>query len=430
MLEERMQSRSARVVVVGLGYAGLPMAVEIARAGFTVTGLDLDPIRVDAINAGRSPVTDVADAAVADLVTAGKLTAATSPAVLASADCALICVPTPTTPDHQPDLRFVRAAAQSIAAHAHPQMLVVLQSTCAPGTTRHEVATLLEERGLRVGSDVFVAFGPERIDPGNQRFTVGNTPKIVAGMTTRCTELAALFYTTFVDRIITVSTPEVAEMSKLVENTFRFININFVNELAVLCDRLGISVWEVIQAAATKPFAFMPHYPGPGVGGHCIPVVPYYLSALAREHGATMHMIDVAGRINDAMPDFVVAKLGRILAERGLDLAGARVLLLGLAYKPDVADIRESPAVDVLASLLEQQTRVGYYDPYVPSVQVSDTTLDSLSWQEVESSQFDCVVLLTAHTTVDYRDVGKLAPVIFDTRSHLSAAGEATIIRL
>ncbi|HZU05178.1 MAG TPA: nucleotide sugar dehydrogenase [Chloroflexota bacterium] len=429
MLADRLRARSAHIAVLGLGYAGLPMATELAQAGYLVTGLDTDPERVRLISAGQSPVSDVPASAIAPLVERGRLRATEDFAVLAEVDGAIICVPTPLTPERRPDLRFVESAARSIAAHLHPDTLVVLQSTCAPGTTRRVVLPLLEASGLRVGEEFFVAFAPERIDPGNTRYTVRNTPKLVGGITPRCTELAALLFAPVVEQVVPVSSPEVAELSKLVENTFRFINISFINEVALLCDRLGISIWEVIEAASTKPFAFMPHYPGPGVGGHCIPIVPFYLEAVAREHGMVAELIEVAGRINDTMPVFVVGKLERLLAERGKRLAEARVLLLGMAYKPDVNDTRESPSLRVLERLLACGAQVGYHDPYVPYVRCGGRLLHSLGMEELVTQRFDCAVLLTAHSAVDYEAIGRQVGFVFDTRNALPALQSAPVLR-
>jgi len=430
-LADRLRQRTACVAILGLGYAGLPIAVELASAGFRVIGLDVDEARVRCLNQGQSPVSDVADADVRVLVQQERLSAASDFAALRDADCAVICVPTPLSADRRPDLRFVEAAAAAIGDHMRPGTLVVLQSTCATGTTRGVVLPALEARsGLQVGEDFFVAFAPERIDPGNRQFTVRNTPKLIGGITPRCSQLASLLFAPIVEQIVTVSSPEVAEMSKLVENTFRFINISFINEMAVLCDRMGISIWEVIDAASTKPFAFLPHQPGPGVGGHCIPVVPFYLEAAARQHGMVAELIEVAGRINDEMPDFVIAKLERLLAERGKPLAQARVLLLGVAYKPDVSDVRESPSLRVLQLLRERGTDVAYFDPYVPTVRCGQATVPSLSVPALEQARFDCAVLLTAHTGVDYGTIARHADFLFDTRNALPALDETAVMRL
>jgi UDP-N-acetyl-D-glucosamine dehydrogenase len=430
-LARRLETRQAHVAVMGLGYAGLPMAVEFARAGFQVTGLDIDEQRVQLVNRGESPVSDVADAAISALVDDGRLQASSRFESLALADCVLICVPTPLTADREPDLSFIWNAAHSIAEHLHMEMLVILQSTCTPGTTRRVLLPILQtSTRLRAGQDFFVAFAPERIDPGNQQFNLRNTPKIVGGLTPRCTQLASSLFEPIVDRIVKVSSPEVAETTKLMENAFRFINISFVNEMAVLCDSMGIDVWETIEAAATKPFAFMSHYPGPGVGGHCIPIVPFFLEAAAREHGLPGFMIDAAGKINDRMPEFVVQKLERLLAARRKSLAQARVLLLGIAYKPDTNDVRETPAFPVLAQLRRRGASVAYYDPHIPHACCDGVMLRSLTASEFAEQRFDCAVLLTDHTGIEYAGLEHRVDVLLDTRGRLSAVEGGTVARL
>ncbi len=429
-LERKLVQRTARVGVLGLGYAGLPMAVEIARAGFSVTGLDVNPARVEAVNAGRSPVSDVESALVADLVDRHVLRATADFDALADLDAVIICVPTPLDAAKQPDLQYVEAATAEIASRLHPGMLVALQSTCAPGTTRDVLLPKLAAGGLTVGEDYFLVFAPERIDPGNARFTVSNTPKLLGGITPRCTALAAELYKWFVDELVPVSSPEVAEMSKLVENTFRFINISFMNEMAQLCDRMGISIWDVVGAAATKPFAFLPHYPGAGVGGHCIPIVPFYLEAIAQRHGMVAALIEVAGKINDQMPTFVVEKMDRLLRERGLDPARARVLLLGVTYKRDVADLRESSALEVLRRLRAAGRDVAYHDPLIGQLDEDGTTIRSTPLTADTLRSADCVVLLAAHGTVDYDLVVDCAGLVLDTCNALAWHGGPNVIAL
>ena len=430
LLEEKLRARTARVGVLGLGYAGLPMAMALGEAGYAIVGLDVDPSRVEAVAAGRSPVTDVNDAAVASLVRAGRLSATSDMSVLAECDVALICVPTPLGPAKAPDLTYVRAAGRSLAEYLHPGMLIVLQSTVTPGTTRDVLGAMLAERGLALGLDYFVAFCPERIDPGNRTWRVENTPKLIGGLTTRCTELAAAFYGPVCESVVECSSPEVAEFSKLVENTYRFINISFINEVAVLCDRLGISIWEVIDAARTKPFAFQPHYPGPGVGGHCIPVVPFQLEALAKEHGLVAELVEVAGRINSEQPRFVVNKLGRMLGARGLALRRARVLCLGVTYKPDVADLRESAALKVLAELRWQGAEARYWDPHFPEVQLGSETFRSVDLDDGSLDWADAVVLLVPHTGPDYRRIARKARLVLDTVNHLAGLALPSVVSL
>ncbi len=416
-LERKLRARTARVAIVGLGYAGLPMAVEIARAGFAVVGFDVDEHKVKTIARGQSPVSNVVDAEVEPLVTSGRFAATTDARVLDTADVAIICVPTPLTPGGGPDLRFVHAAGSTIAEHVHSEMLVVLQSTCGPGTTSKLLAPLLEHgSGLRAGEDFFVVFAPERIDPGNQRFTVKNTPKLVGGVNPESTRLACVLYETCIDEVVPVSSPEIAELAKLVENTFRFINISFINEMALLCDRLGVNVWEVIEAAKTKPFAFMPHYPSPGVGGHCIPVVPQYLDAAAQDVGLQSELIPAAYRINNAMPRLIVDKLADAL---GGSLVGASVLLVGVTYKPDIADVRESAALRVLEEALSRGASVSYHDPVMPSVAVGGSLFESVVLDPRTVASADAVVLLTPHTTIDYDRVVRSARLVIDTHSGL-----------
>jgi UDP-N-acetyl-D-glucosamine dehydrogenase len=414
-LEQRLRAGTARVGVLGLGYAGLPMAVALARAGYPVVGYDIDAVRVAQVRDGQSPVSNVSGPALEALVRAGQLEATTDPAALATLDAAIICVPTPLTPTRQPDLSAVVAASETLGTRLHRDMLVALQSTSYPGTTRTVVLPRLAQSGLRVGEDFCLVFAPERIDPGNPVYGVENTPKLVGGITPRCTALGTLLFERFIERVVAVSSPEVAEMAKLVENTFRFINISFANEMALLCDRSGLNVWEVIDAAATKPFAFLPHYPGPGVGGHCIPVVPFYLEALARQHGMVAELVEVAGRINAAMPEFVVERLARLLDPTAAE--APRVLAVGVTYKADIADLRESAALRVLERLLARGWSVEYHDPLVPRVMVSGRVLESQPL--ALAGEVDAVVLLTPHSSLDYRLLLDRAPLVLDTTNAL-----------
>jgi UDP-N-acetyl-D-glucosamine dehydrogenase len=423
-LERKLRGRAARVAIVGLGYAGLPMAVELAGAGFPIVGFDTDRRKVLSINRGQSPVSNVTDAE----VQASRIQASSDPSVLDEADVAIICVPTPLTPTGGPDLRFVQAAGATIGDHLHADMLVILQSTCGPGTTTTQLAPTLERQsGLRAGDDFFVAFAPERIDPGNRTFTVKNTPKLVGGITPESTRLAALLYEPCIDEVVLVSSPDVAELAKLVENTFRFINISFINEMALLCDRLGVNVWEVIEAARTKPFAFMPHYPSAGVGGHCIPVVPQYLDAAARAAGLHSELIPAANRINDSMPRLIVDKI-----EQALDrtLLGAQVLLVGITYKPDIADIRESAAVRVLHEAVARGARVAYHDPLWPILQTDSGALRSVDLDADGLASVDAVVLLTPHTSIDFASIVRAAPLVIDTHSGLHPREASNVVNV
>jgi UDP-N-acetyl-D-glucosamine dehydrogenase len=430
-LEPKLQARSARIAVIGLGYAGLPMAVEFTRAGFSTVGLDVDTSKVDRVRRGHSPVSNVSDDEIAGLRTGDRLTASADPRVLDTADVAVICVPTPLTVTGQPDLRFVESAGTTLGEHLHAGMLVVLQSTCGPGTTTGTLLPLLERlSGLRAGEDFFLVFAPERIDPGNTHFTVKNTPKIVGGVTPESTRLGCVLYRACIDDVVPVSSPEIAELAKLVENTFRFINISFINEMALLCDRLGVNVWEVIEAAKTKPFAFMAHYPSPGVGGHCIPVVPHYLQAAAREHGLLSELIPAANRINESMPRLVVDKLDGALRDTGKGLPGASVLVVGVTYKPDIADIRESAAIRVLEEALSRGARVAYHDPLMPRLRIAGQTMDSVDLEPSYLGTLDAVVLLTPHTTIDYDTIIRSSHLVIDTHSGLKPRESPNVVNI
>src|SRR5262245_35095928 len=367
-LLESIRSRRARVGVIGLGYVGLPLAVEFARAGFATTGFDLDVEKVKAICAGKSYIDDVPTSDVADLRSKGLLTATTDFEALSEIDTVNICVPTPLRKTKDPDLSFIVAAAESVAVRLRPGMLIVLESTTYPGTTDELVLPILERSGFVCGKDFFLAFSPERIDPGNKKFHTRNVPKVVGGMTGDCTTLASELYKTAIETIVPVNSPRVAEMVKLLENTFRAVHIGLVNEIALMCDRLGIDVWEVVGAAATKPFGFMPFYPGPGLGGHCIPVDPFYLSWKAKQSGFEARFIELAGAVNGSMPHYVVSLISDALNGVRLPLNGSRVLIAGVAYKRDVDDIRESPALDLLGLLRERGAELAYSDPHVPTL--------------------------------------------------------------
>jgi UDP-N-acetyl-D-glucosamine dehydrogenase len=431
-LERKLRARSARIAVVGLGYAGLPMAVEFARAGFACVGLDVDASKVEQVTRGQSPVSNVAHAEVASLRADRLLEASTDARVLKSADVAVICVPTPLTPSGGPDLTFVESAGVTIAQHLHPGMLVVLQSTCGPGTTSKVLQPLLEQLSrLRAGDDFFLVFAPERIDPGNTRYTVKNTPKLVGGATPESTRLGCVLYEACIDEVVPVRSPEIAELAKLVENTFRFINISFINEMALLCDRLGVNVWEVIEAAKTKPFAFMPHYPSPGVGGHCIPVVPQYLQAAARDQGLLSELIPAANRVNEAMPKLVVDKLERALRERvGKRLVNANILLVGVTYKPDIADIRESAALRVFQEACARGARVAYHDPFMPAVTLKEEIVRSVELNPMDLQLLDAVVLLTPHTSIDYDSIIRASRLVIDTHSGLQPREAPNVVNI
>ena len=418
-LSDLIASRTARVGVIGLGYVGLPLAVEFARAGFNVLGIDLDPRKVQAIGDGTSYIPDVPTSDVAELVRAGRLRATTDVAAVEGLDTINICVPTPLRKTKDPDLTYIVAAVESIAAHLKPGLLVALESTTYPGTTQELVQPVLERTGLKVGTDIFLAFSPERVDPGNGTFNTRNVPKVVGGVTPACGELARALYGTCVDRVVSVSSPRVAEMVKLLENTFRAVNIGLVNEIALMCENLGIDVWEVVDAAKTKPFGFMPFYPGPGLGGHCIPIDPFYLSWKAKQTGFESRFIELAGHVNAAMPRAVVATIADALNRQRKSLNGSHILVAGISYKRDIDDIRESPALDVMGLLHEKGARLSYIDPYVPRLAARQWPgrydLQSEGFDTLSSA--DCVAILTDHRAFDYDALVARSTLVVDTRN-------------
>jgi UDP-N-acetyl-D-glucosamine dehydrogenase len=424
-LRQRLADRTAHVGVVGLGYVGLPLAVEFARAGFRTTGIDLDQRKVEAIGRGESYIQDVATADVAGFQRAGRLSATMNAAVVATLDTVNICVPTPLRKTKDPDLSFVVSAVEMIAEHLRPGQLVVLESTTYPGTTEEVVQPILEKRGLKAGTDFFLAFSPERVDPGNERWNTKNVPKVVGGLTPTCAALANALYSASIDTVVEVSSPKVAEMVKLLENTFRAVNIGLVNELALMCDRLGISVWEVVDAAATKPFGFMPFYPGPGLGGHCIPIDPFYLSWKVKEVGFEARFIELAGHVNGAMPHHVVEKIADALNSHAKSVRGSAILILGISYKRDIDDVRESPALDVLAALHQKGAKVSYHDPYLPTLPARDWPggfeLRSVPLTTDVLQAADCAVIITDHRVFDYGAITKHAPLIVDSRNAIKA---------
>ena len=420
VLNERLTSRSARVGVVGLGYVGLPLLVEFARSGYEAVGFDLDVNKVRAIGEGRSYIPDVPDSDVASLRSAGRLSATTEFAQLANVDTVNICVPTPLRKTKDPDMSFVVSAVEMIAAYLHPGMLVILESTTYPGTTDELVRPILEKGGLVAGRDFFLAFSPERVDPGNPRFNTRNVPKVVGGISDMCADLSAVLYGAAIEKVITVSSPRVAEMVKLLENTFRAVNIGLVNEIALMCDTLGIDVWEVVEAAATKPFGFMPFFPGPGLGGHCIPIDPFYLSWKAKQSGFEARFIELAGYVNGAMPQAVVQKITDALNTRCKSVNRSRILIAGVAYKRDIDDMRESPALDVMHLLKQRGAVVSYTDPYVPKLDPAHGGMDLASIGELDSrtlESFDCVAILTDHKSFDYSAIVQHADLVVDTRN-------------
>jgi UDP-N-acetyl-D-glucosamine dehydrogenase len=429
LLTEKVRSRTAKVGVIGLGYVGLPLAVEFANAGFSVTGIDVQRSKVDELNVGCSYIQDVATETVRQHVAAGDLRATTDFSIIAELDTINIAVPTPLRKTKDPDMSYVVAAAEQVAKYVHPGMLVVLESTTYPGTTEELLLPMFEKIGLKVGEDFFLCFSPERVDPGNPQYQTRNIPKVVGGVTPACTEMGALLYSQALEHVVPVSSTSVAEMVKLLENTFRMINIGLVNEMAMMCDRMGINVWEVIDAAATKPFGFMPFYPGPGLGGHCIPIDPFYLSWKTKQAGIEARFIDLAGYINGQMPRFVVDKVQAALNTQAKPLMGSHVHIAGVAYKRDIDDLRESPALDIILLLEQRGARVTYTDPYIPSLRLNGHGLTSTNLDE-NAPIADCVVIVTDHGAFDYNSLVDTSQLIIDTRNALKSHPSPKIVRL
>ena len=437
-LTAKIVDRSARIAVIGLGYVGLPLAVGFARAGYSVLGLDVDERKVAALNGGRSYIQDVAPADVAAVVRAGRFAASIDYDLLRSVDAIFICVQTPFDAMKAPDLTYIEQAARGIATRLRSDQLIILQSTTYPGTTEEFVLPILEQSGLRAGADFHLAFSPERINPGDQQFTVENTPKVVGGLTPRCTELAQLLLTQLFPHVHVVTSPRAAEMCKLLENIFRSVNIALVNELALLSERMGIDLWEVIEAARTKPFGFMPFYPGPGVGGHCIPVDPYYLSWKARQYDFYTKFIELAAEVNQAMPYHVVDLVAQLLSQEGKPVDGSHVLILGVAFKRDIDDARNSPAERVIELLLRRGAHIAYHDPYVPRYRVGhdvfypdERWLESVPLGDETLASADCVVILAGHRAIRYERVVQKARAVVDTvNATHGLSGTARVVRV
>jgi UDP-N-acetyl-D-glucosamine dehydrogenase len=427
-LANKIKNKTARVGVVGLGYVGLPLAVEYAKAGYSVTGIDVQDSKVSSINAGSSYIQDVPEHEVNELVADKKLRATTDFSVISELDTINICVPTPLRKTKDPDMTYIVAASEQIAKYAHPGMLVILESTTYPGTTDEVVRPMLEKAGIETGTDLFLCFSPERVDPGNPKFQTKNIPKVVGGTTPACTEIGVLFYSQALETVVPVASTQVAEMVKLLENTFRMINIGLVNELAMMCERMNINVWEVIDAAATKPFGFMPFYPGPGLGGHCIPIDPFYLSWKTKQAGIEARFIELAGYINGQMPHFVVDKVQNALNDAAKPVRNSHIHILGAAYKRDIDDVRESPAIDVIRLLQLRGARITYSDPYVPDL--SHESLDLKASPMSEAAKADCVVIVTDHKAFDYAVLVRDAKLIVDTRNALKGVDSPKIHRL
>jgi len=428
-LKNKIETKTARVGIVGLGYVGLPLAVEFAKAGFSVTGIDVLQSKVEGLNRGESHVQDVPNSEIANLIQKKRFAATTDFSVVRELDTINICVPTPLRKTKDPDMSYIVSAVEEIAKYFHPGLLIILESTTYPGTTDELLLPTFEKAGLKAGEDFFLCFSPERVDPGNPIYQTSNTPKVVGGITPACTEMGRLFFSQALDTVVPVSNTRVAEMVKLLENTFRMINIGLVNEMAVMCDGMGINVWEIIDAAATKPFGFMPFYPGPGLGGHCIPIDPFYLSWKTKQSGIEARFIELAGYINGSMPHFVLDKIQNALNDKGKAVKGSHVHVAGVAYKRNIDDMRESPALDVILLLQKRGARVTYSDPYVPHLKLDHQTLDS---QDLVSSAAaaDCVVIITDHSKFDYRGMLEASNLVVDTRNAMKGVNSPKIVRL
>lgn len=428
-LLDRIRSRQARIGIIGLGYVGLPLAVEFAAAGFDVTGFDVDDRKNTDISAGRSYIPDVPAADLQAALRAKKLSATSDMSRLGAMDVIDICVPTPLRKTKDPDLSYVVKAVESVAATLHGGQLIILESTTYPGTTDEVVQPMLEANGLKAETDFFLAFSPERVDPGNPHFSTKTIPKVVGGLGPLSSELVAALYGSVVSTVVPVSSTRVAEMVKLLENTFRAVNIGLVNEIALMCHKMDINVWEVIDAAKTKPFGFMPFYPGPGLGGHCIPIDPFYLSWKARQNGFECRFIELAGHVNGSMPEYVVQRIADALNTVKKSVNGSRVHLFGVAYKRDVNDVRESPALDVLDLLTRRGAEVSYTDPYVPTLTYGDRTLKSIPFETAIANASDCAVVTTNHATFDYTRIAA-QPLVVDTRNAVPVGARGNVFKL
>ncbi|MBE0569443.1 MAG: nucleotide sugar dehydrogenase [Deltaproteobacteria bacterium] len=426
----RLKSKDFTAVVIGLGYVGLPLAMEYAGAGIEVIGVDVDGSKVRALKAGKSYIGDIPGETVKKAVDSGRFSATTDFSVVAMADTVNICVPTPLRKTKDPDLSYIVGAMEHIADYLHKDMLVVLESTTYPGTTKEVLGPMVEEKGFKIGRDIFLAFSPERVDPGNEKYTTKNIPKVVGGVTPRCGKIAAALYSGVMEKVHPVSSAAVAEMVKLLENTFRSVNIALVNEIALMANRMGIDVWEVIEAAKTKPFGFMPFYPGPGIGGHCIPLDPFYLSWKAKQFGFESRFIELAGVVNGQMPHYTVDRVAEALNRFRKSINGSKVLVLGVAYKKNISDVRESPALDILHLLAEKGARLSYCDPYVPEVRDVVIDLKASPFSAATLRKADCVLVVTDHSAFDYRMVARESKVVVDTRNALKGYNGKKIVKL
>ena len=430
-LIKKLEQKSAKIGIIGMGYVGLPLALEFCKVGFDVTGIDLDKKKIDSINNGKSYIEDATNADIESAVRQGRLHATTDFSVLQQIDTVSICVPTPLRKTKDPDISYIISATKEIKKYLHPGQLIVLESTTYPGTTDEIILPELESSGLKVGVDFFLAFSPERIDPVNKLFNTKNTPKIIGGVTLKCTESARALYSQAVDKIITVGSTRAAEMVKLLENTFRAVNIGLVNEIAIICNKLGMDVWEIIDAAATKPFGFMPFYPGPGLGGHCIPVDPLYLSWKLKMFNYNARFIELASEVNTNMPYFVVTKVFDALNAHRKSINGSNILVLGAAYKKDVGDVRESPALDVIRLLKDKGGVISYNDPHVPLLHEDNMDLRSIDLSDYSAlNNYDCTVIVTDHSSYDYKKVVECSNIVVDTRNATKGIVSNKIVRL
>lgn len=428
-LEEKIKTKKLKAGVVGLGYVGLPLAVEFAKEGVQVFGIDIDQRRISSIQKGISYIQDVPSDVVKGLLSEKKLNATSDFSIIRELDAVNICVPTPLRKSKDPDISYIVAATEEIARYLHEGMLIILESTTYPGTTEEVILPMLEKKGLKVGKDFYLAFSPERVDPGNPKYNTRNIPKVVGGVTKKCTQLAQAYYKIAIDEVHPVSSPRCAEMVKLLENTFRSVNIGLVNELCQMSEKLGVNVWEIIDAAATKPFGFMPFYPGPGLGGHCIPIDPHYLAWKARVHGFNPRFIDLAGEVNRSMPEFVVAKAQAALNKRKKTLNGSKILILGIAYKKNVSDYRESPALEIIELLDKQGADVVYSDPFVPEFTLHNKTRKSVQLDNLRSD-FDLVILITDHDQFDPQTLLNQFSLILDTRNAFRGIQSEKVVRI
>jgi UDP-N-acetyl-D-glucosamine dehydrogenase len=429
-LENRIRTRQARFGVIGLGYVGLPLALTLSEAGFNVTGIDIDTNRVEAIVAGCSYITDVSDKELRNATLAKRFAATTDLSEIRNLDAVSICVPTPLRKTKDPDMSYVIAAADAIARELRPGQLVILESTTYPGTTEEVVLPALEGRGLKVGEEFFLAYSPERVDPGNPNFSTKDIPKVIGGVTPRCAQLAALLYGSAMKTVVPVSSTRVAEMVKLLENTFRSVNIALVNEIALMCAHMHIDVWEVIKGASSKPFGFMPFYPGPGLGGHCIPIDPLYLEWKSKIAGFESRFIGLADKINSGMPRHVVTRAMELLNEHGKAMRGSRVHILGVTYKKDISDSRESPALEVIKILMALGAKVSYSDPFVPSLSIEGHNMEAIHPSRELLDASDIAIIITNHTAFDYTDIVRNAPLVFDTRNATLGMKASNLVRL